>query len=279
MVISGRRGGGGGGTAGAPGLSAYQVAQGQGFAGTVAEWLASLEGGDGAPGLSAYQVAVANGFVGTVAEWLASLKGKDAAAGAGSAFPLTAIPTLPTWVNQTYGGSSASYDVQPSGEGLLLSSAGNSTDNLQGVFRPLPGATFDIRVGFVPLMGLADFGLAGIALRESSSGKITLFGAYNDANGNAGLYLAANYNSPSSKSGNVITQSCPHISGPTYARVKQTATTREVWMGHHRLYQNRLGYNFTPTSFLVPDQIGIIATRYAAGARRNGLVLLSWEEF
>jgi hypothetical protein len=33
------------------------------------------DGADGAPGLSAYQVAVANGFVGTEAAWLASLEG------------------------------------------------------------------------------------------------------------------------------------------------------------------------------------------------------------
>jgi hypothetical protein len=31
----------------------------------------------GPSGLSAYQIAVANGFVGTEAEWLASLEGKD----------------------------------------------------------------------------------------------------------------------------------------------------------------------------------------------------------
>ncbi|SIN65099.1 collagen-like domain-containing protein [Algoriphagus halophilus] len=78
------------GPVGAPGVdgdSAYEVAVANGFVGTEAEWLASLEGADGANGLdgadgadgadgdSAYEVAVANGFVGTEAEWLASLKG------------------------------------------------------------------------------------------------------------------------------------------------------------------------------------------------------------
>lgn len=95
-------GGGGGGEPGPPGLSAYQIAVNNGFVGTEAEWLASLEGpqgpqgmegpageqgpagaagADGAPGApgadgdSAYQVALDNGFVGTEAEWLASLVG------------------------------------------------------------------------------------------------------------------------------------------------------------------------------------------------------------
>ena len=73
---------------GPAGHSAYQVAVANGFVGTEAAWLASLQGEngadgtdgangtdgeDGAPGASAYQIAVANGFVGTEAQWLASL--------------------------------------------------------------------------------------------------------------------------------------------------------------------------------------------------------------
>ena len=57
---------------GPPGPSAYQHALDNGFVGTEAEWLASLEGD------SAYQTAVANGFPGTEAEWLATLVGKSA---------------------------------------------------------------------------------------------------------------------------------------------------------------------------------------------------------
>lgn len=53
------------------GGDAYDVAVGQGFVGTRAQWLASLVGA------SAYQVALNNGFVGTQAQWLASLQGID----------------------------------------------------------------------------------------------------------------------------------------------------------------------------------------------------------
>ena len=59
---------------GSTGLSAYEVAVAGGYAGTQAEWLASLRGSTGA---TAYEVAVAGGFEGTVAEWLASLRGSD----------------------------------------------------------------------------------------------------------------------------------------------------------------------------------------------------------
>ena len=88
-----------GGPPGDPGASAYEVAVANGFIGTEAEWLASLQGEDGPPGVdgppgedgedgtdgapgapgtpgaSAYAIAIANGFVGTEAEWLASLEG------------------------------------------------------------------------------------------------------------------------------------------------------------------------------------------------------------
>lgn len=93
---------------GEKGLSAYELAVQNGFAGTLTEWLNSLKGADGKDGvdgkdgadglngkdgadgrngtdgkdgLSAYEIALENGFVGTESEWLASLKGKDGADG------------------------------------------------------------------------------------------------------------------------------------------------------------------------------------------------------
>lgn len=99
------------GAQGAQGLSAYQVAQKDGFTGTEAEWLASLNGKDGAKGdpgatgqtgasgkdgtdgatgkdgapgadgKSAYEIAVAHGFTGTEEAWLESLHGKDGTSG------------------------------------------------------------------------------------------------------------------------------------------------------------------------------------------------------
>lgn len=84
------------GVNGADGKSAYQSALDNGFVGTEAEWLASLQGlkGDkgepgeqglpgangkdgqnGQDGKSTYQIAVENGFTGTETEWLESIKG------------------------------------------------------------------------------------------------------------------------------------------------------------------------------------------------------------
>ena len=73
-------GGGGGGTGpqGPPGDSAYEVWLKNGNAGTVDDYLASLQGEPGEPGddgLSAYEIAVDEGFVGSEEAWLESLKG------------------------------------------------------------------------------------------------------------------------------------------------------------------------------------------------------------
>lgn len=85
------------GDPGPAGASAYQVAVANGFVGTEAAWLASLQGtpgsdgvdgapgapgADGADGSSAYEVALANGFVGTEAQWLESLIGDQGPPGA-----------------------------------------------------------------------------------------------------------------------------------------------------------------------------------------------------
>ncbi|WP_432482580.1 hypothetical protein [Kineococcus esterisolvens] len=80
---------------GASGESAYDIAVRNGFVGTEAEWLASLEGADGAPGEpgadgqdgadgapgadgadgeSAYDIAVRHGFWGSEEDWLAQLE-------------------------------------------------------------------------------------------------------------------------------------------------------------------------------------------------------------
>ena len=75
--------------AGGDGLSAYQIAETNGFVGTESEWLASLEG---EPGPSAYQLAVTNGFTGTSEEWLESLEGEPGQPGpAGSVSAASAL--------------------------------------------------------------------------------------------------------------------------------------------------------------------------------------------
>lgn len=57
-----------------------------------------LEGEQGDPGKSAYQIAVENGFVGTEAEWLASLQGPQGTPGsAPQAYVHEQGPPSATW--------------------------------------------------------------------------------------------------------------------------------------------------------------------------------------
>ena len=63
---------------GEPGKSAYEIAVQNGFEGTEAEWLDSLNGEDGK---TAYEIAVDNGFEGSESEWLESLNGEDGVSG------------------------------------------------------------------------------------------------------------------------------------------------------------------------------------------------------
>lgn len=72
------------GTNGTNGLTAFEIAQAEGFAGTLSQWLDSLRGDQGiqgetgnagAAGQSAYALAVALGYIGTELDWILSLKG------------------------------------------------------------------------------------------------------------------------------------------------------------------------------------------------------------
>ena len=90
------------------GDSAYEVAVANGFVGSVAQWLASLDGpqgvkGDtgatGPAGDDAYEVAVAAGFVGTREQWLASLVGPQGVKGDTGATGATGAPGVVQSVN------------------------------------------------------------------------------------------------------------------------------------------------------------------------------------
>jgi len=114
LGLKGEKGdkGDGAGTPGSPGprgYSAYEVAMQQGFVGTEAQWIASLEGipgTNGTNGLSAYQVAVQQGFVGTEAQWLTSLQGTPGTNGTNGTNGLSAYQVA---VQQGFVGTEAQW--------------------------------------------------------------------------------------------------------------------------------------------------------------------------
>ena len=127
-------------------ISAYEVAQSNGFTGTETEWLASLKGdkGDqgiqgptGNTGLSAYQIAVEAGYTGTETEWLESLKGTQGPQGK-SAYDIYKeyqIATGNTYLNESdWNNKLANIQVYSAGSGINISEEGviSSTIDISG---------------------------------------------------------------------------------------------------------------------------------------------------
>ncbi|MBJ6623629.1 hypothetical protein [Streptomyces sp. DHE17-7] len=150
-----------------PGLSAYEVAVAEGFAGTEAEWLESLEGpvgpqgqrgetgatGErGADGLSAYAVAVTEGFAGTEAEWLESLIGPEGPQGPAGADGAGA------------GTVTAVNSVEPDGSGNVTLTAASV-----GAVASVNGKT-----GQSVTLAAADVGALATSARGASNGVASL---------------------------------------------------------------------------------------------------------
>ena len=100
-------------TPGPAGKSAYEVAVQEGFEGSAAEWLESLEG-EGEEGKSAYDLAVEQGgYQGNVHSWLESLIGK-------SAYDLAVQEgfegSLASWLLSLKGADGSGLDYDRSGE-------------------------------------------------------------------------------------------------------------------------------------------------------------------
>jgi hypothetical protein len=118
---------------GPQGDSAYEVAVAEGFVGTEAEWLASLEGPEGDQGLSAYAVAVANGFVGTQSEWLESLVGPAGPSAYQAALDNGFVGTESEWLESLIGEPGPQG---PPGDGLVILGTFSDPGSLPGTGDP-----------------------------------------------------------------------------------------------------------------------------------------------
>lgn len=141
---------------GAPGLSAYAVAVGEGYSGTVEEWLASLVGPTGA---SAYEAAVEEGFVGDQAAWVASLAGADGQSAYEVAVANGFVGDQAAWLASLIG---------PEGPTAVSTDAGNvaalGTDSLIYVPTPTPAPVDSVNAQTgVVVLDAADVGAAAAA--------------------------------------------------------------------------------------------------------------------
>lgn len=174
--------------------------------------------------------------------------------GGSGLFAINAPPAFAIWVNQ--GTASATTNADGT---ISLVAALDAAENIRGVFRALPATPWSFKIGFVPhLAGAIDFQNCGIALRDSVSGKMVVFCAYQDAGGSGPLWFVANYNSPTSKNANVLVPKRAIGNGPKYLKIADDGVTRTAAFGDDPYVQKQAAYSVAHASFIVPDQIGII---------------------
>lgn len=214
------------GDQGDAGPSAYDVAVTNGFEGTEAEWLASLQGAPGTPGaageageagtpgtpgatgadgLSAYQVAVAAGFEGDTDEWLLSLKGEQGPAGTPGAPGEQGPAGTTTWAGIT---DKPSWTETTGTAGQVLTSTGASTapiwsEPTGGDIKILRDVSEDtVEIGVAPGLGFMRYnpGTSGEVLLEIDDEGISL-------NSTALKFNSSSYSFATKTNANSYTQS------------------------------------------------------------------------
>lgn len=193
--------------------------------------------------------------------------------GGGSIYsPTAALPTLATWVNQ----GTSTYTANTDGSATLLGGIPiGSGDNVQGIFKALT-IPYSYVIGFIPALMKQNWQQCGIALRDSVSGKIIVFGTYKDSGST--LWLVANYNSPTSKSANVLVPNAD-VAGPVYLKISNDGTTRKASFGYEPHAQPLMNYSFAAGTFLTENQIGVYQSNANGGANTFQLpiTLISWQ--
>ena len=171
------------------------------------------------------------------------------------------------WANQ------GSYTADDTHGGIFLQSAGNTTDNIAGMLKAVPSAPYTITIAFIPMYIAVNFTNAGIFLRNSSNGKILVFGFSN---------------------GGIIVQwfdSYTIFNGSVYSGSSTPISSNIMWLrltddgSNHKFSWSTNGLHFFEIAsdgnndFLVPTHVGFYLNHIATGgARRCGMHLLHWDE-
>jgi hypothetical protein len=188
---------------GLAGASAYQIAVGNGFSGSEAQWIASLVGpkgdkGDtgnaGSPGLtgaSAYQIAISNGFSGSEAEWLESLKASQTS---GTYTPVLSGTGLTVTNNQATGHYTVINNIVFFRINVPLTYVSNFGTGAYSLSLPFaPAADFIVRDGVINDGSTSTkytLSLHGTASNTSASLKYTAGSQFYDVDYNSPFVLA-----------------------------------------------------------------------------------------
>jgi hypothetical protein len=191
---------------GLAGASAYQIAVGNGYSGSEAQWLASLVGpkgdkGDtgtpgqngqnGLAGASAYQIAISNGFSGSEAEWLESL---NASQTSGTYTPVLSGTGLTVTNNQATGHYTVINNIVFFRINVPLTYVSNFGTGAYSLSLPFaPAADFIVRDGVINDGSTSTkytLSLHGTASNTSASLKYTAGSQFYDVDYNSPFVLA-----------------------------------------------------------------------------------------
>lgn len=151
-----------------------------------------------------------------------------------------------TWVNQ--GGATA----DDTSGAIVMSVPASSTDNLRVLDKALPAAPSKIVIGLIPTFLTANWQLCGIALRDSTSGKLQTLAV---ANGN--VIQNGNWTNPTTWFGTVTADiALQSTAGPGFLRVIDDGTNR-TWAYSRDGLSWMQASQVLNTNFLTPDRYGL----------------------
>lgn len=158
------------------------------------------------------------------------------------------------WVNQ---GTATGDDSK--GILSIVAPASAGGNNLRILKKALPGVTYTVDLAIAPCTSPANFWHAGIALRESGTGKLCTWGlGYDLAKG--GLNLAAiHWTNETTFSAYVFSFPCRELPASIrYLRVVQDSTNRAFWGSPDGLQWQLFGVE-TKLTFLTENEVGPFA--------------------
>jgi hypothetical protein len=159
-----------------------------------------------------------------------------------------------SWVNQ------GSATISTTNSSMYLSCAPDAADSQKLYVRTAPSVPYSVDFGFFPFMFFANYPSCGVGFRESTSGKLYLFGPQSNGLGTGLVYLQRSYytNETTFSSDSGGTYGNPWALIPMFYRLSVDST-------NYTVYQSNDGINYlqffqeSKTAFMSsgPDQIFI----------------------
>jgi hypothetical protein len=194
----------------------------------------------------------------------------------GPNFPMT-DPNLQSWswVNQT------SATVSSTNGGIILTGTANAGINIQGRFTTIPAAPYTVTMGAIPLLQGTQYNNCGMALRNSSSGKLVTLDLFAGLNASVTVAPAffiggTKFASPTgANDGDYISFKGVSLNGPLiFFRFKDDNTNRTFWVSTDGVNFLQL-FSVGRTDYITPDQIGFMCNSYNSNLVPS-MTVLSW---